>query len=647
MVNFIGKISTGLRSQQQNTATADPAPAQSEQETNSRLNRATGTLGHAQSNITDDKSQALHGPTSSRHLHGLQTRVPHHTLMHSESELPCTTSTTLSTAPQPPQNTVTTKDLPADYLAAHDFSLVIVPSIDFNEDELSKIPGVEYYEQRQLYHLLKLKDPSVNMTFVSSCPVDPAIVGYYLKLNAEGPNLHDCLSRLTLVSPNDRSPLPLTEKVLSRPLLTKFIKDVSHNNNTASSGLSVFTGSKLETALAEQLHLKLLESGDENLHWGTKQGSHEIFAVANVACPPSTPSPRDEDLLSLGQLGNEPTNDQRYIRSAAALARGIARQILAHPPATAPKKWVVKLNQGFSGKGNALLDLSPIAWLKIHATANPLERENLLTDAIQQQFPNMDFQDKAVRWGSTGEHPSFEVQIERLGVIGEAFMDNIASSPSVQGIVEQSEEGTAIVHIVSTHEQLLHGQIYEGCIFPANAEYRAELIESGKRIGAELAKKGVIGHFAVDFLALNNTETNSKSLQAIEINLRQSGTTHPYAALVLLTGGKPDNTGKFQMPDGTQRHYTATDTLRSEELIGLRASDLIHALENRADPMAREVHWNQTEQTGAVFHLFGTLEPYGKIGFTAIEASPEKAKALFEKTVAFVHHVAQTKKTGG
>jgi hypothetical protein len=48
----------------------------------------------------------------------------------------------------------------------------------------------------------------------------------------------------------------------------------------------------------------------------------------------------------------------RFIRTPEDLAKGIARQILLRN--VKPNLWVIKLNQGFSGKGNAFLDLTKV-----------------------------------------------------------------------------------------------------------------------------------------------------------------------------------------------------------------------------------------------------------------------------------------------
>ena len=67
----------------------------------------------------------------------------------------------------------------------------------------------------------------------------------------------------------------------------------------------------------------------------------------------------------------------------------------------------------------------------------------------------------------------------------------------------------------------------------------------GRRVGRILAKKGVRGHFGVDFLTTTTPPQDAEKATnehdgyyvfALEINLRQCGTTHPYFTMKFLTG---------------------------------------------------------------------------------------------------------------
>ena len=71
-------------------------------------------------------------------------------------------------------------------------------------------------------------------------------------------------------------------------------------------------------------------------------------------------------------------------------------------------------------------------------------------------------------------------------------------------------------------------------------------------IGERLARQGVIGRFAVDFVSVRNTDGVWTSY-AIELNLRKGGTTHPFLTLQFLTDGCYDaSSGLFLTAEGRE-----------------------------------------------------------------------------------------------
>ena len=275
---------------------------------------------------------------------------------------------------------------------------------------------------------------------------------------------------------------------------------------------------------------------------------------------------------------------------------------------------VVKLNEGFSGEGNAILDLRKIQ----DYLPNRCEREKTI-NALNNQLENMNFQGEGETW------TTFSARIPELGVIVEAFIEGeIKRSPSVQGYIRPSGE----VEIVSTHDQILGGtdeQVYEGCYFPADADYRYELQELGLKVGEALAAKGAMERYGVDFVAVQKPD-KTWDIQAIEINLRKGGTTHPFMTLRLLTNGTFDyDTGKFLSQQNQAKYYIATDNLQKKQYRGLLPNDLM-------DIIAQErLHFDSSSRTGTVFHLMGALSEFGKLGLTSIGNSLEEAQAIYDR----------------
>ncbi|MEZ5285909.1 MAG: hypothetical protein R2712_14100 [Vicinamibacterales bacterium] len=93
---------------------------------------------------------------------------------------------------------------------------VVVPSLTLDQQELSKLSGVAYYEERLPFLLIRLRNPHAHVVYVTSQPVHPMILDYYLNLLAGVPAAH-ARARLTMLCCHDASPRPLTEKILSGP----------------------------------------------------------------------------------------------------------------------------------------------------------------------------------------------------------------------------------------------------------------------------------------------------------------------------------------------------------------------------------------------------------------------------------------------
>ena len=71
--------------------------------------------------------------------------------------------------------------------------------------------------------------------------------------------------------------------------------------------------------------------------------------------------------------------------------------------------------------------------------------------------------------------------------------------------------------------------------------------------------------------------------------------------------------------------YHATDNLKDASLVGLLPADLSDIAQ------VAGIAFDHETGKGVVFHLMGTLSPFGKVGLTAIADSIAEADALYEK----------------
>ena len=116
------------------------------------------------------------------------------------------------------------------------------------------------------------------------------------------------------------------------------------------------------------------------------------------------------------------------------------------------------------------------------------------------------------------------------------------------------------------------------------------------------------------------------SAYAIELNLRRGGTTHPFLTLQFLTDGDYDG-AKWSVPHPMRRRraLVATDHLESDDLRALSVDDLF-------DVVARHgLHFDQSSQTGVVFHMISCLSESGRVGMTAVGDTPAQAMSIYER----------------
>lgn len=462
-----------------------------------------------------------------------------------------------------------------------DHTSIVVPSLSFDREELAKISGAPRYEERLLFSLMRLRDPRARVIYVTSQPLHPEIVDYYLGL-LTGVSARSSRARLQLFCCYDGTARPLTEKILERPRLIQRIRAAM--GPAEGAYLTCFNSTPLEQRLAETLGIPLNGCDPALLDLGSKSGGREIFRAAGVSLPEGRERLHtvDEVMDALVEIWKP----------------GLQRA-------------VIKLNHSFAGAGNAVMTYPQ------ERPTDPAAQRN----AVMQALGALSFT------GDATAEPFFDKLQIMGGVVEEMIQAPEVLSPSVQLRLTPVGE----LEVVSTHDQILGGatgQSYSGCRFPANEAYRLRIQADALAVGKELERRGVSSRFAVDFVVAPSDDGGPWQAWAIEINLRMGGTTIPFLALQFLTGGRlrPDE-GTFEAPDGQLKFYRATDSLTGPSYRGLLPEDLMDILDEY------RLGFSPDRQTGVLFHMMGALSEHGKLGVTAIGNSPQEAEKFFQRTV--------------
>ena len=323
-------------------------------------------------------------------------------------------------------------------------AVIIIPSLTMDSEILSKINGITHYEERLLCLLLLLRMPRTHVVYVTSMPVDPIIIDYYLHL-LPGVTGYHAQQRLTLLSCYDASPRPLTEKILERPrLIERIKKSIPYGYATH---MSCFNVTPLERTLALCLNLPVYGCDPELFELGNKSNSRKIFKECGLLVPDGF-----EDL-----------------HTEEDIAKALYELKLKYPSL---KKAVVKINDGFSGDGNGIFyyenidgQAEPMEWIKTEL------RTNLKIVATELSYE------------------MFIFKFQHMGGIVELFVEGETKiSPSVQCRISPTGE----CEVVSTHDQELggdSGQIFIGAYFPAHIDYAVEIGDMGKRVSENLKRR--------------------------------------------------------------------------------------------------------------------------------------------------------------
>src|SRR6266513_5187063 len=256
-------------------------------------------------------------------------------------------------------------------------TIVVVPSMSI--DAIGSGPLMQAYEERFLFLLLLLRQPRARLIYVTSQMILPNIIDYYLDL-LPGVIPSHARPRLFLIAPLDGSARPFSDKLLDRPRLIERIRSLIMD--PARAHLVPFNTTSREKELALRLGIPMYGADPKFFPLGTKSGCRKIFMEENIPHP----------------LGHENIGSKEELISAIAQMRGRKPSI---------KQVLVKLNEGVSGEGNAVVDLTGLP-----PPGEPNERA-----ALEHRLRAMQFELKGTTYDSY-----INKLKERKGIVEERIM---------------------------------------------------------------------------------------------------------------------------------------------------------------------------------------------------------------------------------
>ncbi len=489
----------------------------------------------------------------------------------------------------------------ADFDSSHERSFVVLSGLNSDNFNLSRVKGLNFYEERMLFFLFLLKFQKTRIIYVTSSGFNTDLFKYYISTIFPDPkkaaNAHKRLIHIQVEKNNSAAVESLSERLLKDDGALGTISENILDKKMAM--LRCYNPMAQERAIAKKLGIPIFGHKEKFDYIGTKSGARKVFNLAGLKLIPG----------------------YSYIKDTRVLYSKILQ---LHKDFPHIERMMIKLNESSSGRGNCIFNF-----------ARFLEKElgsRVVDDGASFNEFEKSFDRYAVFQSMDQNYSIFKKEFERLGGVCEIYISGEKNSPSVQ--VQLLPSGG--INIVSTHEQILGGpdrQRYIGCGFPSDEIYRAEIIAQATKVARWMVKKEMVGNFSVDFLAVKNGK--DYKLYPIEINLRKGGTTHPFRITYFLTGAKYNKkTGLLQCGE-TPIYYHSMDFIESEKYKKLTPADLIKAVSDS------KISFDKDTKKGVLLFMPGMISEFGRFGAVCIGHSREEAKRYYKKLVELVDSLVQ------
>lgn len=483
---------------------------------------------------------------------------------------------------------------------------VVLNSLTYDVKGIRAIQGVEHYVSRYLGPVVleALLNPNVSYIYPTIFTIADSEVLHYAEpvlqlMSRQDPGFNLSEARQNLLDRIQRPQVTRSEGWLGEQILadSDYQAQLMESLEGRTAYAELYYATDSDSFLLNGLGLPVYGNPTATMSLGSKSGNKDVFERAGV------PMARGKGYL---------TNRRQFAEEVYRLLSSYG-----------VSEFMVKLDEGASGLGNARFDLSPDTLAFIEQRRQEAQGQtaggvfDIYLGAFAQTQADIvsrieeDLYNQLRPANPEATSRSFwdeEFAYQGQGIV-EEFRSGVVSSPSGQGRVNISVDSRGRVEVVSTHEQILAGQVFQGSVFPADESYRTELESYTARVAEVLAEDGFIGDFGVDFLLFEDG-----SLMAVEINMRRGGTSHPQFQRQVLQ----------QFDPSLNLVYRSTDTHKSDRLRDYDSVDDFLASEE-----VQSVLFDFERGEGVFFHFAGAIAD-GKVGYTAHAATPERAQEIFD-----------------
>ncbi len=265
---------------------------------------------------------------------------------------------------------------------------------------------------------------------------------------------------------------------------------------------------------------------------------------------------------------------------------------------------IVKLNDGVSGEGNAVVRLSGL----------PPPGSSTERAAVMDRVRVMELE------STTTPLDAYLAKFqEGAGIVEERIVGEEIRSPSVQLRV-LPDGGVELPLDARPAARRRERQSYLGCTFPAAPEYARAITQQAALIGQHLAGLGALGRFAVDFVVVRET---SGAVDAVRHRAQPpQGRDDAPVPDAAVPHRRPLRSDHGPVPHAA-RPREAPGRDRPPRGRAAPWAGTVRPVRHRRP--ARDSSFDQSRQVGVVFHMISCLTEHGRIGLTAVGDTPSEA----------------------
>ncbi|ELT97689.1 hypothetical protein CAPTEDRAFT_178180 [Capitella teleta] len=422
--------------------------------------------------------------------------------------------------------------------------IIHIPSCGHSRHLRQSMKDFNIYQNLQMARLCDIKDPNVDVIYVSPVPVNDEMTQYYTKLlglrdaidTGEVDDQSDISMRYKIIHPDSARCFPSHNMCLATllkhsPRTLKRIKNLIRGREAY-----IVTGMPQDDDLyvADALDVPVLcPEPDIAQLYSTKSGSKRIFASAGVTVPPG-----EYDVYSLPQLQE-------------TLALLITENLEV-------SRWIFKLDDQFDGRGIAYVDVQEHLPCYKWATREAQRYGEKWNKKWAQEAAYIKIHQEILEVLTQHAQPINKESYQDWNTFLHAFLcqggiiEACPPSDSVTALtVNMLIEPTGKIKVLMNGDQI-HAETqfaFWGLSLPQSSVEPDALNEACERVGRACSARGIMGYFTVDFVTFIHPKTMKQELWAVDLTLKYSDSLAMFSFTTFATGGHFDPlTHTFDIP---------------------------------------------------------------------------------------------------